>query len=285
MANVLVTGATGTIGRQLVQALRRHPALSIHVGLRDPAKAPEGTRGVRLDWADPATFAPAVAGVERLFLLTPFVEQFEGPSRAMLEAAAAAGVKFIVKLSAMGLTEDVPFDSGRQHARLEKALMGGPIPGALLKPTFFMDNVLTYQRQVILDQGAFYGASGGQCTTYVSSRDVGAAGAAMIADPARFAGRAVELTGPAAIADAEIARLLGQKLGREVRFVDLTLDQYAGALKSQGTPGWQVEALVGLEAIKRNGWASTPNSGVADTLGRPAESFADFLAGRGADLS
>lgn len=285
MTNVLVTGATGTIGRQLVQALRRHADLSIHVGLRDPAKAPEGTRGVRLDWADPATFAPAVAGVDRLFLLTPFVEQFEAPSRAMLEAATAAGVKFVVKLSAMGLTEDAPFDSGRQHARLEKVVLGGPIAGALLKPTFFMDNVLTFQRPVILEQGAFYGASGGQGVTYVSSRDVGAVGAAMIADPTRFAGRSVELTGPAAITDAEIARLIGQKLGREVRFVDLTLEQYRGALESQGTPAWQVEALVGLEAIKRNGWASTPNGGVADTLGRPAETFSAFLDGRGADLT
>ncbi|MFO0555042.1 MAG: NmrA family NAD(P)-binding protein [Polyangiaceae bacterium] len=277
MTRIFVTGATGTIGSELVRALGKHAGLDVTVGMRDPGRAPKGTTGVRFDWADPKTFGPALEGVERVFLLTPFMADFEAPSRGLIEAARGAGARFIVKLSARGLSEDVPFDAGRQHARLEKALAAGPTPWALVKPTFFMDNVLKFQRGPVLEQGAFYGASGGQPVTYVSSRDVGEVAAAILASPEKYKNRGYELTGPAGVTDAQVAELLSRKIGRAVRFVDLELDAYKGALESQGTPAWQVEALVALEGVKRNGWASDTTSTISEVLGRPAESYASFL--------
>ncbi|MDX2092168.1 MAG: NAD(P)H-binding protein [Kofleriaceae bacterium] len=284
MTKLLVTGSTGTIGRELMKALAGTAGLDVRVGLRDPRKAARGTSAVRLDWEDSTTFAPALDGIERLFLLTPFVEQFERPSRALLEAAARAGVKYVVKLSARGLTEDVPFDSGRQHARLERAVRESGMAWAFLQPTFFMDNVLTFQRLTVLEQGAFYGASGGQAVSYVSSKDVAEVAATLLARPETYAGRAYELTGGQAVTDADIARWLGAKLGREVRFVDLPLEQYRAGLEQQGVPAWQLEALVGLEDVKRQGWASDTTSTVRELLGRAPETFEAFLSRRGPDL-
>jgi uncharacterized protein YbjT (DUF2867 family) len=277
MTTVLVTGATGTIGSQVVKALSGR-GLDVRAAARsaDGAKV-SGATPVRFDWSDLASLESALAGVDRLFLLTPFVEEFETPSKAALAAAKKAGVKHVVKLSAIGASEDAPLSGVRQHARIEKALAASGMAYTIVQPTFFMDNVLTYQSASIREQGAFYGASGGGKSAYVSSRDVGSVAAEILASPAAHEGKTYVLTGGEAISDAEYAAQLGELLGKEVKFVDLELDQYAGGLRQQGTPDWQVEALVGLEAIKRNGWAAATTTAVPDLLGRAPETLAAFL--------
>jgi uncharacterized protein YbjT (DUF2867 family) len=277
MTTVLVTGATGTIGSQVVKALAGS-GLDVHIGVRSPEKTSvPGATKVRFDWADPASFEAAFAGVDRLFLLTPFQEEFETVSKAAILAAKKVGVKHIVKLSAFGASEEAPLDGVRQHARVEKALAESGVAYTLLQPTFFMDNMLNYQAGSIKEQGAIYGASGGQRSSYVSSADVGAVAAAVLRSPEAHAGKTYILTGGEALSDAEVASLIGKALGKEVNFVDLELSQYEGGVRQAGTPEWQVAALVGLESIKRNGWAAGTTTTIRDILGRAPETYASYL--------
>lgn len=277
MSKVLITGATGTVGREIVRALAGR-SVEVLVGTRDPSQAaPAGARLVKLDWADPSTFAPALAGVDSLFLLTPFIEDFETPARALLAAAKAAGVSFVLKLSASGVSEDGPFEGSRQHARLERAIAESGVGWAVLRPTFFMSNPLHFQRDSVLRDGAFYGASGGQRIAYVSPADIGATAAAILVSPAEHRGRTYQLTGPEALTDEEVARQHEIALGRPVRFVDLPLESYAAGLAQQGMPGWVVQAMSALEGVKRNGWAAATSPDVAAVLGRSPETLASWL--------
>ena len=283
MTNILVTGATGTIGRETLRALEalgEKPRLA----LRDPSRAPDGRSAVALDWSDPATFGAALAGIERVFLLTPFVEDSETPARAFLEAAVHAKVKFVLKLSAAGVAEDAPFSAARQHARVERALAESGIGHAILRPTFFMDNVLTFQRDAILATGAFHGASGDQPVVYVSSRDVGEVAAQVLRAPAQHGGRTYELTGGVGVRDSELATLLASAAGKPVVYVDHSVEEYAASMTATGAPGWVAEAMSMLEAVKRNGWATTPSRAIDELLGRAPETYADFIARHAARL-
>lgn len=275
---VLVTGATGTIGREVVRAMVAR-GLRVRIGVRDPSRpGPAQTTAVRLDWSDPGTFTAALAGVERVFLLTPFVEDPEPAARAFIDASIRSGVKFLVKLSAAGVSEDAPLEGMRQHARVEKAVAASGIPYAILRPTFFMDNVFTFQREPVLGLGAFHGASGRQPVAYVSSRDVGEVAALVLSEPKRHAGLTYELTGGAGVRDTEVAESLSKVLGRPIRYVDSTLEAYRAALAAQEAPAWVSEAMTGLEGIKRNGWAATVSPAIRELLGRAPESYEAFIA-------
>jgi len=277
MSTVLVTGATGTIGRETVRALVAKN-VDVRVGLRDPARAPSGTKAALLDLEKPETFAAALRGVDRLFLLMPFVADAETPSRALIAEAKRAGVSFVLKLSANGVSEEAAFEAARQHARVERAVQESGMRHAILRPTFFMDNPMTFQRDAIVGQGAFYGASGGRATSYVSSRDVGEVAASVLTAPEAHHGKTYVLTGPAARTDATVAEIHGTALRRDVRFVDLELEAYRAALAAQGMPGWVTDAMVALEDVKRQGWAESVSPDVASVLGRPPESFESFAS-------
>ncbi len=277
MTTILVTGATGTIGKETVRALLGR-GFEVRVGLRDPSRAPTGTRGVKLDWGAPETFAGALDGAERVFLLTPFIEDHETPARAFIAAAARAKVQMLVKLSANGVSEDAPFEAARQHARVEKAIADSGLAYAILRPTFFMDNLFTFQRDAILGHGAFHGASGDQPVSYVSSRDLGEVAAAVLADPARHHGKTYVLTGGAAVRGSELAALVTSALGKPVRYQDHSLEDYAAGMKAQGAPGWVIESMTALETVKRNGWAQAVSPSVAEILGRAPETYPAFLA-------
>lgn len=277
MTTVLVTGSTGTIGREVVRALQGR-GLDVVVGLRDPSRgAPEGTRAVKFDWAERETHASALVGIDRLFTLTPFVPQIAELAGLVIAAAKAAGVSFIMDLSASGASEEAPMEGGRNHARIEKTIKESGISYTILQPTFFMDNVLTFQLDAIRGQGAFYGASGGQGVNYVSSADIGAVAATILADPGAYAGRTLVLTGGELVKDADIASLIAKLSGREVRFVDLPLDHYRGGLVQQGVPEWMADGMVALESVKRNGWAAGISPDVAAVLGRAPETLQAFM--------
>jgi uncharacterized protein YbjT (DUF2867 family) len=280
MTKILVTGATGTIGKQVVRALRER-GLAVRAGARTPESLQDlkalGADTVRIDWDDSASLTAAFAGVDRVFLLTPFVEDDLPYVKAALAAARAAGVSFILRMSAAGADPDAPAALPRHHGQGENLVKDSGIRWAVIRPNFFQDNFVNFQSGSIKAQGAFYGAGGEGKTAYVSSVDVGASAAAILAEPDKHAGQTYLLTGPEAVSDGEAARLIGAVSGRQVNFVNLASDDLATGIRSQGAPEWQVQALLFLEYVKANGWASAVSPAVQQITGRPPENLRSFL--------
>jgi uncharacterized protein YbjT (DUF2867 family) len=280
MPKILVTGATGTIGKQVVRALRER-GVDVRAGARTPETLQDlaalGAEIVRIDWDDPASLGAAFAGVDRVFLLTPFVEDDLPHVKAAIAAARAAGVSFLLRMSAAGADASSPAALPRHHGQGENLVKESGIRWAVIRPNFFQDNFVNYQAGSIKAQGAFYGAGGEGKTAYVSSSDVGASAAAILAAPEAHASQTYLLTGPEALSDGEVARLLGVLIGREVEFVNLEPDGLAAGLRSQGTPEWQVQALLFLESVKAHGWAAAVSPAVQQITGRAPENIRAFL--------
>jgi uncharacterized protein YbjT (DUF2867 family) len=283
MTTILITGATGNIGSQLARELLAgaEKDVEIRVATREPARLADlearGAAVVRLDLDDDESVAAALAGVDRLFLVGPAGERFGDRVGTIAGLAAAAGVEHLVRLSGLGANPEAAFPLAREHGSADRHLAGAEIGWTILRPTFFQDNVINFGGATIQDHGAFYGASGAGKAAYISSADIARVAAAVLLDPAAHRGQILELTGPSAVAAADIAAVLTEVIGREIRYVDLDPAALTASLGEAGMPAWLVESLVGLEEVKRRGWAEAARPAVKEITGREPESLRDFL--------
>lgn len=274
MQTILVTGATGTIGSNVVTELRKLGDAEVRVATRDKARAPAGTTAVDFAWEDPATIAAAVKGVDAVFLLTPFVDQPVRFARALVDAAKAAGVKKIVKLSAAG-ADHPGFDLIRWHAEAEQLVKASGLAWVLLRPAFFMSNFIGYYGPDA--EGAIYLPTGTGKAAWIDPRDV-AEVAARALTRADWDGRALELTGPEALSVADIAKLLGEVSGRPIRYVDVPEAAARSAMEGLKLPGWMIDGMLALHDVVKQGWAAATTSAVQDVTGHAPRSFARFAA-------
>jgi len=266
---ILVTGATGKIGRELTAELGRS-GTAFRVGARSPEGV--GSGAVFFDYDRPESFAPALAGVGSLFLLTPGSTEREA---AAVDAAREAGVARIVKLSVWGAEEDA-FAFGRAHREIEKRIEDSGLRWTFLRPNGFMQNFSTYKLDAIRSHGVITDSTGDGRWSVVDARDVGAVAAEALTEPGHD-NRAYALSGPEALSQAEMARRIGGAIGKTVRYVDLTDEQYRRTLRDGGIPASYAEALVDLNIYYRRGAGAPVTGDVERVLGRPPGSFDRFV--------
>ncbi|MEZ4441641.1 MAG: SDR family oxidoreductase [Polyangiaceae bacterium] len=277
----MITGATGTIGSQVTEVLLTKGAKDLVVTSRrldalDKWKE-RGAKVAAVDLLEPNRLGDAFRGVDQLFLLSPQVPDFGERLPAIYEIAKASGVKHIVRFGALGANPDADFIVARQHGLADEALRNSGLAFTILQPTFFQENFVTFQGDAIRSQGAFYGSSGDGATAYVSGRDLAAAAAGILQAPERHAGETYVLTGPDAHRDAEVARLISEVTGREIRYVDLPAEHMRAGMIERGMPEWLADSLVGLEGVKRKGWASEVSPSLAQLLDHEPETLRSFL--------
>lgn len=278
--NLLVLGATGTVGSALVAELARR-GLAPRAATRDPAAHafPAGVTPVAFDYADPALVAAAVSGVDRMFVLAPpgLADQAER-WRALFAAAREAGVRHVVLMTAKGAGPDTP------HAEGEAALRASGLSWTVLQPTFFMQNLSTYSGETIRRDGAFYLPAGDGRAAFVDARDIAAAAAEALVHPEAHAGRTYELTGSESLSLAEVAALLSEAAGRPIRYVDPGAEAYRAALEAVGLPPDLAAMFTHLYAVVvKNGWAAATTDDVSRVLGRAPSRFAEFARDHASD--
>ena len=276
---VLVTGATGTVSTALLGALKGTPSLRVRALIRDPAKA-EGLKkdGVEVahgDLEEPDTLAEAFDGVDILWLLTPAsaLEPSMG-SNAVL-AAKQAKVKHIVRNSAIKAGHDAPNRNGRLHALVEEAVKASGIPWTILRPHYYMQNLLSSAGSVASD-GMLYMNMGQGRVGMIDGRDVGVFAARVIEDPARHAGKTYTPTGPQATTMAEAAETLSSVLGKRVNYVALPPEAAQQAMLGFGLSRWFVGNVVDYGRVYSEGWGDFVTSDFKDVTGKEARSFNQF---------
>jgi uncharacterized protein YbjT (DUF2867 family) len=274
---VLVTGATGQAGSEVVRALLER-GCAVRAFVRDPDKARclfgDAVELAIGDFADPHAVAAALAGVDDVVLSGPDDPRRVAWETALIDAAAMAGVRRIVKLSSIVAEPGAPVAFWDRHGRIEQRLGRSGIPAVIMRASFFMSNLVANAGQVA-GEGRLYAPAGDARIAMIDPRDVGAAAAAVLSTPGHD-GRTYVLTGPAAITYAQVAAALSAATGRPVQFTDVPDEDAMHGLIQAGLPDVVAEQVVQVFAMARQGAAEQVTATVASLTGRPARGFASF---------
>jgi uncharacterized protein YbjT (DUF2867 family) len=273
---ILITGATGQVGGQAAAALVAAGA-PIRALVRDPSRAAglTGAEVVAGSFEDDASLARALDGVETMLLAGRDSPEAVAQHRRVLAHARRAGVRHIVRLSAVGAAPDSPVALMREHHEVDEEVRQGPAEWTLLRPHLYMQNLLRAAEAISRD-GILAAPVGDERFPLVDTRDVGATAAAVLADPAAHAGRTYPLTGPAAQTYAEVALALAEVTGRPVTYEPVSPDAYEARLLEAGVPDWRAFDLAHIASAYAPG-DRVVTSTLRQLLGRRPRSLAEFL--------
>jgi len=277
---LLVTGASGNLGRVAVEELLARGATKVIAGTRDPAKladlASKGVEVRKVDFSDAASLPAAFAGVERLLLIsTDAIGSRVAQQTAAVEAAKAAGVKHIVYTSAPAARPNADAGLNPEHFWTEVAIAASGLDFTILRNHMYAENNLMNLPQAVAS-GQLYGLIGDRGTSYVTRADAArtAAGALLTAQ-----GKSVEdVTGPAPVTNEERARLVSEITGKPVSVIALPPADLKAGMLAAGIPEGFAEALLAFQRDAVTGHHGVATDTVERYSGRAPQSLADFLA-------
>lgn len=255
----LVTGASGHVGRAVIAAA---PAAGLSVSAADRGgRAVDGAPGVHFDFRDRGTWASALDGHDRLFLLRPpAIADVRDTLLPFIDVALRAGIDHVVFLSVAGA------DRNRflPHRAVEDRLRASGIGHTVLRPGFFAQNLESAYRDDIRDRDRLYVPAGHAPVAWIDVRDIGEVAASILAGPEVHRGAAYTLTGAAPVAWEAVAAALSRATGRRIRYVPASIPGYALHLARRGLPAGAIAVQTVLHVLLRFG----RGSGVDPTLGR-----------------
>ena len=283
---ILVTGATGTVGSEVVKQLLAASSSSGQDIIRaavhsqdkaDRLKHDDTLEIVSIDYYKPETIANALNNVDKLFLLTPPSAEMVDISSSVIQEARKNHVKFIVKLSAMGADLKPGFTGGRLHRQAEEIIEESKIPYTFLRPNAFMQNFVNRSSQTIKSQNAFYFPAGDAKISFVDVRDVAAVVAeVLMKNGSQHLNKVYDITGPEALSHNQIAEILSEVTGRSISYVNVSEEDTRKGMKKIGMNDWFIRNVIELYYTYRMGYASETTNVVEQIKGRKSISFAQF---------
>jgi uncharacterized protein YbjT (DUF2867 family) len=279
---ILVTGATGTVSRALIDALKAsRAAVSLRALVRNEARAGElrggGVETVVGDLDESESLPRAFEGVDELWLLTAPGPRAPENSMNALWAARQGGVKRVVRMSAIGAAHDAPTRNGRLHALSDQEVQASGLRWTLLRPHFFMQNLLGFAAGIERDGNLYFNLGQGR-VGMVDVRDIAEVAArVLLDDTGRHDGKIYTPTGPESLSLADVTAELGRATNRAVRYVAVPDEAMRSSLLGFGVPPWIAGMTVEYGRAYAAGWGDFTTSHVADVLGRAPRSFESFV--------
>lgn len=270
MSSILLTGATGTVGREVAKALTQR-TIPFRVSSHHPPVVDD--KEVYLDLLKPETFLPALAGVEKIFLVRPpQIADAKKYFYPFVQAAQQQGVKQIVFLSVMGV-ERLKF---APHARIEKYIRDAQIGYTFLRPSFFMQNLVTEHLDEIRQDDTIYLPAGKGKTSLIDARDIGEAGALSLLDEQHM-NKAYTLTGSESLSYYDVANILTDALGRRITYANPSLFQFRKHMLAKGVPNQYVSVMLGVYLIAILGIPRAVTPDLSALLGHPPKTMRAFV--------
>jgi uncharacterized protein YbjT (DUF2867 family) len=273
---ILVTGATGKVGQEVVRQLAAAgvPARAL---VRDPAAASHiRIPGIEIavgDLSKPETLGAAFAGIDRLFLLTPAApDQVELQANA-LAAGLRAGIQRIVKVSVAG-GPDSGTQIGRWHWATEKQIEASGIDFTFLRPTIYMQQMYAYAPSIAAG-GTFSAPMGTGEIALVDARDVAAVAVAALTEDGHVH-HIYDLTGPEALSYDAVADAISQAIGKKVTYVHVPPEYAMKQMLADGVPRWLADDMIILTASFREGYGAGVTNTVAEVTKRKPHTFRQF---------
>jgi uncharacterized protein YbjT (DUF2867 family) len=275
---IFVSGATGTTSSATIQALLARGA-NVVAGVHSPEKAGQlemlGATVRPFDLADGPGMTAALRGADGLYLVTPPVEQTEDMTKAMVEAAKAAGVGHIVKLSGLGVHEGASVAMIRWHFAAEQAVRASGIGCTMLRANAFMQN-FHGAAQIVKTQGVYYNTYGSAPVSFIDARDIGDVAATVLTSDGHQ-GKNYDLTGPRGVASDEVVRLFAEAAGKPVKSFDVGGEQLAQAFTGFGMAQVMATATAEMMGHMATGSAAGVSPDVEALLGRASRDLVPWV--------
>lgn len=278
---LLVTGASGKLGRQTVEfLLKKHPEAKIIATTRKPETLKDlAARGVEVRAADfnqVESLAAAFKGADRLFLIsTDAIGARVAQHANAINAAKAAGVKHILYTSYPN-TDHSPALVAPDHDATEKLIQKSGLSYTILRNSLYADNLLQSLVPAIA-HGNIIGSAGAGKIAYVTRQDCAEAAAEALASNSTES-KTLDLTGPAGVDYSELANVVSEVTGKKIGYVDLSDADFQGALEKSGLPEMWAKVCVSFDQSAKQGDVATPSNTFFSLVGRAPQDVKSFLA-------
>src|ERR687885_406341 len=285
---ILVTGATGTVGSEVVKQIlsakgEKGEGMIVKAAARsanDSTFRNLELQVVQLDYNKPDTLSATLRDADKLFLLTPFQSNMVDLTSNLVNEAKKAGVKYIVKQSVLGADAEPAITPSRLHRQAEKIIEESGIPFTFLRPNFFMQNFVTFYSHFIKTQGAFYVPAGDAKASFVDVRDIAAVAVQVLNGnkngESKHIGKAYDITGGEAISYGQAAEILSKEIGKKVNYVNISDIDTRKGMKDMGADEWTISSMVELFGTTRAGYLSEVSPAVEQITGNKPITFSQF---------
>jgi uncharacterized protein YbjT (DUF2867 family) len=273
---ILVTGATGKVGQEVVRQLAAAD-VPVRALVRDPMRASDiRLPGVEIavgDLAAPDTLDKALSGIDRVFLLSPADPEQVTLQGNAIDASRRAGVRHVVKVSVAG-GPDSGTQIGRWHWTTEKQLESSGIGFTMLRPSLYMQETLDFAPSIAAT-GAFSVPMGTGEVAMVDTRDVAAVAVRALTTDGHDR-KIYDLTGPEALSFDAMADLISEAIGKPVSYVHVPPEYARKQMLSTGVPRWLADDMLVLFAAFREGYGSAVSQTVEKVTGQKPRTFRQF---------
>jgi uncharacterized protein YbjT (DUF2867 family) len=280
---ILVSGATGTVGSEVVKQLSSHTDVNVKAAARSVERIKNIESGdkvklVSLDYNKPESMREALKDVDKLFLLTPDVPNAHELASNLVNEAKNAEVIHIVKQSVMGADEGADVGTMRLHRQAEKIIEQSGIPFTFLRPNEFMQNFINFHSHSIKSNNAFYIPLEDAKVSVVDVRDIAAVAVNSLTENGnnKHNNKTYLITGPEALSYHQMAEVLSNATGRKISYVNVSEEEARGAMKEMGMDDWLIDTISELSNYFKKGYASQVSSAVEEVTGKKPITFAQF---------
>jgi uncharacterized protein YbjT (DUF2867 family) len=282
VGTILVTGATGTVGSEVVKQLSSDASsYNIKAGVHSIENANkvqqyDRVKGVHIDYDKIEGLESAFKDVDKLFLLThPSSKTVEHESNLVTEAKKS-GIKHIVKQSIMRADLGADVEAMRLHRQTERLIENSGIPYTFLRPNEFMQGFINFQGATIKSNNAFYVPAEDAKVSFVDARDIAAVAVKALLEGDKYYSKTYMITGPEALSYHQAADILSNATGKKIDYVNISDEEAREGMKEAGLDDWLINTISDLYTVYRKGYASQVSSAVEEVTGRKATAFVEF---------
>ena len=280
MTKVLITGATGNVGIELIKSLQNiDHHLDLYAGVKDLVEdkiklAAYKIKFSQFDFTDSKSHKPALSGCDILFLLRPpALSEVEKYFKPIIDTCIEMSVKHIVFLSVQGVENSTIIP----HHKIEKLIVDSKISYTFLRPAYFMQNFTTTLRNDLVNKKRIYLPSGNAKFTLIDVRDIGAVSASVLINISQHLNKSYELTCKEKLTFSEMAKILSSQLGVKIAFKSPNLISFFLTKREEKVPTMLILVMIMLHYLPRFQKEPHVNDWVEKLTGRKPITFEQFV--------